>query len=884
MSAMAKPMTAGDGSAQGRHRPDALGRLPGWLRCLARPAAAWLRHVIELGRWYNNPFVLRELHAARRKPPPFALIGWEAALLGGVFFLAALIGSAHASTGISPAWGGALGALVLMPVSLTHFILLLLAVGSRAGGDWVTAEANQGTLPLLLTTPMSPVEIILKRAAVPFLAGLVAMLIPLPLYILAVSMGGVGVGTIVGIYILFAFGAFLQSGPKTYHHITRLAERGPPSVAVGARVGGAHYSGAWTALSTLLILAYVSFGVGGAFGGRFPNPLGALVVAGHALVTPHTFFGVPLRPVIPLLLLTPLLTAVSVMSWSLRLAVHGSSAPPHLFRCWTAFAILLLFVVLGYAWPRLLASGLAGRLIPGVASPVSDLRGILLVLLALTVLYAGPPSVVSRWPSVGLLALCGWEPRPDMSIGRAFAAVCANAMSALLIPLLAFVAACALGGMSPLLAGPAFAGKALAAVAAAILFSSGLGTLCAAPGIGRRGACLRAAGTFVYGVLLCAPLAAPYVSPSPEVQRALSSLCPFGGLMALAHLPDFLVTPAWSQAVLVQLSLAVVCSLAGLWISIERRRAAAPERAAVPAPKTAPAAATPSLVASWDRRCLRIQRFWDNPVLVREIRRGQQKGEGRALLVLVGLALLGLGVVVLRWPGSVVEVMGSFDFLDHVTRLPLPRAAAATITPIVMLGVAGVAWFASGVAGASIIGRERRDGTFAFTMMTPLSPRDILLGAAAAAVYPAALVLAVALVPCLVCTIASLSWQSVLVFITCIIWVVMLAVTSSGLSMGCAALLRFRPSTGAAALPPVVLAFLGIAEAVRIGWAVWMANVIGTGLWLHAANWAIMATEILLGLLGYSIAYRVLTQMKYSELPTEPEARVRPASHAPAEP
>ncbi|MFQ6098307.1 MAG: hypothetical protein ACE5O2_11335, partial [Armatimonadota bacterium] len=834
--------------------------------------ASYARHV---ARWRDNPFLLRELYVASRKPAPLRGVGFVALLLTSLFAITLIIGVQRVPSGISPAWGGALGALVMIPLSILHYILISVAVSGRTG-DWIAQEAGRGTLGLLLVTPMSPTEMVLKRAVPPLLAAGVVMALPLPLYVLCVSMGGVSFDVVAALYLMFGLAAFLHSGPQR----TSLIEQAPRpngssgDVGAGGRTSSRH-SG-WSSLIGIMWFMFLCFGV---MRGRFTNPLAILVLAARALVSPHAFFGVRLHPVVPLLCLTPLLTTVTVAWWARRLAVHGADRPPASERLETIFRVLLVFVALGYGWPYLVTAGYASRLV-GVPGLVGELRGVLLVLLGMTAIVTGVELVVGRFPSLGLLTLVGYRPAPKAGLGRVFGLGCLNALSALVAPAAVFAAASGLLGVNPLLVSVAFGGKALAASGGAILFSFGLGTLLSALWRSPDPSWRIVIGVLFYGGLLCGPLLGPDAFGSPQTASALASLSPIGGLADLADFRHVVSSVPWLHATLVHVVLFVLCSLTGLWIWAARRPAADQEPSpARPTPLQPPARrVSPPLTQTWDRRCLRIQRFWDNPVLVRGVRLGYRKDQWHVLLVLFGLAFLGFCVILFLWPPAVTDFVASLGIFEYVAdpRLGPLRAAAAAVTPIVMGAVGILAWLIPAINASDFLCRERRNGTFAFTMMTPLSPAEIVLGGAGVALYPIALLLCVAAVPCVISTGIAFVARAALVLITSVIWIVMLAVTGGGLALGISAMWRFRgrASGNATAL---AVAFLGAMEVVRMVVSIGMANALGTGFWLHFVHWGLMGVEILVGLQGYLLAYRTLARMRSSDLPTE-EHRPAPQS------
>jgi hypothetical protein len=100
--------------------------------------------------------------------------------------------------GIAPVDSGRL-ALIFLSAS-PMLLALLCAIPTTA--DCLSREKREGTLPLLLLTPLHPIEIVIQKiisASIAFVSALLAML---PLYALPVLLGGVTGNDVLAISIL----------------------------------------------------------------------------------------------------------------------------------------------------------------------------------------------------------------------------------------------------------------------------------------------------------------------------------------------------------------------------------------------------------------------------------------------------------------------------------------------------------------------------------------------------------------------------------------------------------------------------------------------------------------------------------------------------------
>ena len=127
------------------------------------------------------PVISRELRAQARQPFTYWLrVLGLGAMLGAATFFAL-------DRGLSPGEGGQLFAFLHGTLLLSIWVLVPMSVA-----DCLSQERREGTLGLLLLTPLRPWEIVLAKAAAHALRAFTLWLVVLPVMALAFLLGGVG--------------------------------------------------------------------------------------------------------------------------------------------------------------------------------------------------------------------------------------------------------------------------------------------------------------------------------------------------------------------------------------------------------------------------------------------------------------------------------------------------------------------------------------------------------------------------------------------------------------------------------------------------------------------------------------------------------------------
>jgi len=313
-------------------------------------ALNWVRNFRELLQWGSNPFLVRELQRARRHDWLPAFLFLEALALALAFVVCAAVILLARATGFSAASSVSIGSSCAAFMSLIHVGAVLLVTMLR-GGEWIIREAQRGTLEMLLATPISPVQMVLKHAAYPFISSMMASLVPLPFYVLCAALGGPGLLTMLSFYFLVTVLVISASG------VSRVW-----ALSLGGSQAG---RGVWVALGLLSLIVFVGpWAVMAPLMGLGSNPLAFPLMAAEWVARPHTFYGFPLPPLVVGLALFPLWVSGLALGWARRLDFDGRLATPAT-RAQSALLVLLAFVVLGYAWPGLVTGQLTAQLVTG---------------------------------------------------------------------------------------------------------------------------------------------------------------------------------------------------------------------------------------------------------------------------------------------------------------------------------------------------------------------------------------------------------------------------------------------------------------------------------------------------------------------------------------
>ncbi len=774
----------------------------------------------------DNPFLLRELCRSRRRQRVLQPLLWALIAYAFAFGMGALVGAALGEGGISTWWGGSAGGLCTITLAWAHLAAAAVAA-ARLGGDWTTQEHNQGTLALLLVTPLSARTMATARAAVPWLAGTITGLGALPFYVAAMWLGGPGPGVLLGIYIVV--GALLvlvsRSAPTPPGHLAaRQVEPAPTSFSGGLSGLG------WVALA-LVTAALCAVPL--RFATSSPvNPLALPVQAAAWLVGVQPFYGLWLPPLAAAAVLLPLWLVRATTAWGHRLAPTWSAAVAYTrlrALIWTA----LLFLGLGFIWPHMRASpnwwGLAW---PGALAQ-DPLRLAFLALLGWTVVGAALEAQYG-WPlSTGVAMLAWrWPPRGAGKSPGVWSDL-ANTLSALCLPIGLLLAGCLLSRTSPLAVGTAFAAKAVLVAAAALAYVHAA----------------RLAWPLGCLLLLTVPL------PLLGIWRDRISfdlmypaaLSPLAGLLGFVNLPPWLVGSPWWLAGPLQLSIGLGVALRAHvraarmpeWQSAEgfhqarlAEQCASHEADAEHEPweeehyvtETQPTRAPgrPFVPGPVWRLAFAVQRYYDNPVMADELRRGFGPSTWGCLIgpmPVLGLGFLGLLVSLLRSGTSFgLPVAG----LEFTVSLAPWRAMLIAWAVGMMLYACALAFILPASVAVAGLPRRFEKGQLADLILTGMDSRSVIFGLAAGGLWPFLLCLLPLAALALLGALASLSPLGILAALVSTVQAFSVAVLSTGTALAGAGAVGFlrRSQTVGAVLAAAAVVVLGL---VQIG----LAHVVG---------------------------------------------------------
>jgi hypothetical protein len=224
----------------------------------------------------------------------------------------------------------------------------------------------------------------------------------------------------------------------------------------------------------------------------------------------------------------------------------------------------------------------------------------------------------------------------------------------------------------------------------------------------------------------------------------------------LAHLRVAAVSPVMGFLVLLPSTTfsstsAVLGSAAPWWLSpalnlgaallFARRRKVTTERWPV---STLPSRPEDGLLSRWVER---LAVWWEDPVLVRELRVGARRGPGRQWLAKAGVVALVLLLMVAFSPRLIEDVAeGVPVLLEHGNPGERePHHFYASLLAVMILTLSWPMVLTSPVLGASTFSGERRKGTLGFLLITPLSAAEIARGKLLGALAPLLLTLAITL-------------------------------------------------------------------------------------------------------------------------------------------
>jgi hypothetical protein len=600
------------------------------------------------------------------------------------------------------------------------------------------------------------------------------------------------------------------------------------------------------------------------------NPLALPLALADWLAEPQTFFLWRLPPLLVALALFPVWLGGTALRWARRLDFEGRLGVPAA-RVRSALLLLLVFVALGYGWSALVTGGRAGDLVVGTDAG-APVRGLVLGLVLAAVLLAVVDLAMGRTPDLGLLGMSGHSPGEGASPADLLRFGLLNTLSVLVVPVGLVLAACLLSGTALPAADLAFGGKVLLSGGAMLLYLLGVSVF-AWGALAGRGSLQTVFTVAWYVVSLALPLLAllkPYV-PWNLAPAAIFS--PLGGVLDLAAPVRFLHSWSWGQTALVHAALGVA-GVAGGWEiwryryrryerQVQRLQREAEEAALRPRPVV-------PLGVVMQQAAMRLQNYYDNPLMVEEVRRGFRRSGWRALAITCGVVAAAILWLLVRAALRGAWMRTGCPGLSFTMGLARWQGILAA-WPIEALGLPGVLALVLplGPAG-SALARRRREGTLPFLVMTPLKAREIVTGIAVAALYPVALCLLPVLAVGLLSSVLSLSPMAISATLALAAWIVGLAVAMAGLTLLGAGMSDFGPSAegvgGGLALFVVVLA--EVVKFAVIGILIAQAApyrdiIVHLGLWVGAG------AEVGLGLLGLAGAAGRLARVWRRDIPTE---------------
>ena len=660
-------------------------------------------------------------------------------------------------------------------VVLSFFHAVLISNARTALTVSPTEEARRGTLPDLLLTPLRRAEMLVAMGVGPARTAFLVALAGLPLYALLAEFGGLTWGEIGLLYVLFALLSYV---PPTYALPTPTAGAGPALVtqaAPNARArrrqasGGGPLSGAW--LWPLLSVFFFGrmLSLVGLFTGGWLGHLGAalhvtLGPAGRMLfffAWPYLLvqsWGRPLQvfhlPLPPLLLVVPFV----VLNWAAgalgsaaalsagdagELRASAAFSRAQTLARWVARAAGL--AALGVVWAPWVESGDFAGLAGSVGGGAGwDAAGLMLALGA-----ACLPNVCRRALEASQAGQTS-RPRPPLLVLRR---AIKRASRPLLVAIVTFGLACALGGLSPF--APPFytvVGRVALAAGVTVLWAIGLARLLPVPKRRAVGSAW-SSPTFVhfailYGLpvaLLASPLSWTWPLAALSPASAWVRLFPGGAeaiqrfpLYHLGLLPPFPVCVAGAGVV----GLALMVVGLGLMVVGTRVRPPAGQEGPLPARSSPPSPvrggpglgrkdparneALTAMLMGW------VTARTDNPLFTYEMRTRTRSGKWADWRYMAPGVFFGVVVLGLAYP----DVLAGLTFVSpfHFFGLgSLSLGAGRTwvwsnLASLLLAAQVYVFGLRGQTVGETLIARDRQRGIWGFILLSPLSARQIFQG------------------------------------------------------------------------------------------------------------------------------------------------------------
>jgi len=712
---------------------------------------AWLR---------DNPFLLKAGRIEARRLLMLLRLGTCVLLLSAV-----LLGGLWAERSYTRTMTSVLGFLLGMSFPAALFVVLsfvhtVLVTGTRTTLSVSLAdEAQRGTLPDLLLTPLRRAEMLLAMGVAPARSALLVALAGLPFYILLGEFGALTAADIGFLALLFVL---ISYAPPVYVIPALTGGVMTPETALGKfGLSGARRptrQNPATAIGFSLLFSVFFLGqmTGLLRGGWLGHLLGALHLHMTSSFSFFLFFAWPVYAAQILgsrldffhLSVSPLWYGLPLLAcWWGASALHSAAALsagdaaemarlPVASRArtvsrWTARAAGLCALAL--VWRAWVESGDTATLAGGTfGSPAWDAAGLLLLLggLTLPTVCARALETPPRRRGVGRGAL-----RPPLLVlRRAFK----RAVRPLGVAAAFFLIACALGGLSPF-APPvyALAGKIALAAVVSILWAVGVRRLLPT-------AAKVTTNALLY-VLPLAALAAPVpgaawlaaLSPATAWLRLFPDAL---GLLTSIQVWHVATPPRWEFCLI---GPALVGSLGGRLLgarpaALPALRPSSDSRSLLRSEMEAQRGKRGGLPPQFSAAVTKSLLAWvlartDNPLFTHELRARTRSGRWVDWLVLGPLALLAAVAAGLAYP----EILGMLSGMSPLhffgeSALTSGRAGTSAVWPdlaaLLLAAQCYLLGFRGAVVGEGLIARDRQRGVLAFLLMTPLSSRAIFWG------------------------------------------------------------------------------------------------------------------------------------------------------------
>lgn len=704
-----------------------------------------------LWQYWNNPFLLRAFRSDWRGKSWVTAFIMQFGLLVAIVWVVAAFGSLVGPRGFPEWWGGSWGGLAVVLMSLVHFFMVRRGAAAGRRRELLTDEARMGTLEPLLVTPMSRAEIILKSTVYPFLWTSIIALTALPLYMICAAVGDVPLSAIAALYGLYLALAFRP--PVRLRHSVVAHSVSQQVIAV--------------IIIAVLIVRYLASLRGGFweaihYGGILFTWVWEL---GVWLATPFPFYAMQVPPILLLLLLYPVHIGCGILMASAELEAEGRAYLEALTKLRFWYRVLIGLVAMGMIWQPVLVDRQLAKALGLSGGPSA---GLAFVLGAVVAAVAGSEVMETARTRLDVLTGLGIRLRLGRSATAHLTGGVLHCLSAaLLIPVLHLLG-CALGAENPYPPEGSLVLESMLAAMSTIL-------LCYSIGITLWLVLAKRKWLYSAAYLACAAIliSLPWLGLSlggHQTGRYIAALSPLstfaamtgqgGAWFAGAHVT--LPTAPVCMGLQVATSLGILC-IAGAILA--QRLSPRTRRWQVTEGATAYPLVEPTRMSYFERLALR----WDNPITISACRAAARSGGVLVPPILMAVVVM-LAIATALTSPFPLRIAPLFVFDPVAMASPWWR-----ILGFVSLASWALACLFMALGCGTAFADDRRRQSFGFTLLSPLSEREIVDGRFIATALP---VLYAATIPAgvtLIAAIATLSPLALLHWLVNTLWMAAIA-------------------------------------------------------------------------------------------------------------